>query len=288
MLRDCWAAFRGGWKYQKANEKGRALETGRREDISFLLPRISRNQGPGGIPLFPEGAARQERAGAGESLVLIGYGSGGGALVSLADSPGFASLAVPVRGIIAVETGLWHAYEREEPQPAVISGTADWFSRIRGGIQNYLIRLKPRKVRVSRASPRPLVPVLYLLSDRALDPGPGRSRYGAIHEALRNSPGPAAIACLEGAGPLDYTAVPLIWPIYPAFFPGMAKTGRRGPELTETTVRLLGGFSTLTVKALPGGTAGPGIGPHGGLTVPGLRIESNAEFNAWYLTPAGQ
>jgi hypothetical protein len=321
-LRDCWAAFRRGWKYQKANAKGRAREAGRREDIAFLLPRILKNQGPGGIPLFPAGkppvahirelpglpeprepadpggetgtpypgtsaagparagTAYRERETAGVPLVLIGYGSGGGALVSLADSPDFAPLAAPVKGIIAVEAGLWHAYEGEERQPPGIP--EGWFSRVRAGIRNGLIRLKPRKVRVSRAIPRPAVPVLYLLSDRAFEPGAGESRYGVLYEILRNSPGPAAIACLEGAGPLDYTAAPLIWPVYAALFPGAVKTGRE-PDLTGTTVRLLGGFSALAGEArFPGGTAGPDAAFNAGPAIPGLRVEGNAEFRAWF------
>jgi hypothetical protein len=84
-----------------------------------------------------------------------------------------------------------------------------------------------------------------------------------------------AAASLEGAGPLDYTAVPLIWPIFPAFFPGMAKTGRRGQDMAETTVQILGGFSALLGSTrLSGGTTGP----NGDVAVPGLHIEGNAAF----------
>jgi hypothetical protein len=85
--------------------------------------------------------------------------------------------------------------------------------------------------------------VLYLVSGRAWDQRPGKNRYGAVFETLRNSPYPAALAGLEGAGPLDYTAYPLSHPIYPALFPGLGKRAAKGTALADTVVTIMTNFA---------------------------------------------
>ncbi|MDR2258125.1 MAG: hypothetical protein LBE14_03130 [Treponema sp.] len=239
-----WTAFRGGFKSKRANDRGRALETARREDIEFLLPHVMRNREAGELPRDVP-------------LVLIGYGAGGAALVYLAGSPAFTPWAAFVKGIIAVEPGLWGVYRAEERNFRAAPEGAGRLAQAWTGIQNWCINLKPLKISGFDPPPRPVVPVLYLVSDRVWE-GPGESRYGAVRETLRNSPHPAALVSLDGAGPLDYTAYPLSHPVYSALFPGRGKTAGAAADLTDAVVTVMANFAAaLPEPASAVETSGP-------------------------------
>jgi hypothetical protein len=256
-----WTAFRSGFKYQKANDRGKALETARMEDIEFLLPHVILNRGEGTLP-----------------LVMAGYGSGGSALAYLADSPGFGAGGVPVRGIIAVEPGFWRSCRAEDAPPAVVPAGASWFAQARVEMQNRFAGLKARQVSPSGPAPRPSVPALYLVSSRAADPGPRGDRYRGVYAALDAATQPAALVYLAGAGPLDYTGHPLANPVYSALFPGSrGSSGSRGGEddgglelkgqdLVNAAAAIIGNFSALLADAPP----------QGGEPIPGLHIETRS------------
>ncbi|MDR1238766.1 MAG: hypothetical protein LBK27_01505 [Treponema sp.] len=228
-----WTAFRNGFRYQTANDRGRALEAARMEDIEFLLPHVVLNRGDGALP-----------------LVMAGYGAGGAALVQMSDSPpGQIPWNGQVRGIAAVEPGLWRLYRAGAVAAGGRTGIGGWFAGLR-----------PQKISGLAPVPRPDLPALYLVSSRVRAERPGKDPYGALRETLRNSPQPAALAYLDGAGPLDYTDHPLVNPVYPALFPGEGGGGLKGRELIDATVAIIGNFSALLADApLRGGEPIPGL-----------------------------
>jgi hypothetical protein len=282
-----WRAFRKGTVLKKANEQGQALETEQREDLEFVIAQVRRLGAAGTAPgggrrLFPPEAP----------LVLAGFGAGGSALVYLAGSPDFASRFGNVPGIIAVESRLWSAYRSDPPVFSPAPEGASRLLRFRTGAANWFAGLGARRTSGFDRLPRPSIPVLCLVSDLALEepPGPrsgeeidgsgggsgarfGSNPYGAVFETLRNSPSPAALAALEGAGPLDYCDYPLSRPLYPFLFQGRNRDAKSANPL-EDTVSLIGNFAAMLVEAQAAGqSGGPVIPARRGLGA-GLHIET--------------
>ncbi|MDR1585840.1 MAG: hypothetical protein LBS57_00140 [Treponema sp.] len=238
-----WKAFRQGTILKKANEQGQALEREQRQDLEFViaqLRRISAAAPENGRLLSPP-----ERP-----LVLAGFGASGSALVSLAESPDFASRFGNIPGIIAVESRLWSAYRSDPPVFSPAQENASWFLRFRTGAANWFAGLRARRTSGFGHLPSPSVPVLYLVSDPAPEEGPmpqSFDPYGAVFEALRNSSGPAALAALEGAGPLDYCDYPLSHPLYSFLFPGRNRKAKSAnPQ--EDAVSLIGNFTAMLLE----------------------------------------
>jgi hypothetical protein len=221
-----WQAFQKGTVSPKANETGRALEQGRREDLEFLLPRILRDHKPA-------------------DLFLAGYGAGGAALLSAAENPGFTG-PYPLRGLIIVESRLWSLYRAEDPAPALEG--AGRLMRFWEGLKNRLPGSGTRKMSPAGEAPRPAVPVLYLVSSRILDRRPGKNPYEAVYKTLRASVRPAILAALEGAGPLDYTDYSWKCPVYSFLFPGIGKKDLSGPAIADSTVSLMTNFAALLLE----------------------------------------
>jgi hypothetical protein len=250
-----WSVFRRGWKYQKENDRGRALEEGRGEDIAFLLPYIQQNRAFGQGP-----------------LVLAGYGAGAAALVYRAESPdlgGPDSGPAPVRGIVAVEAGLWRIYEAEPQPPAGPPAGAPWYASAWTAVRGWFTRFKPRQVRASGPAPSPAVPVLYLVSGRAADQGLRETRYRGVYKTLEAAAGPAALVWLADAGPLDYTNHPLSNPIYSALFPAGKKRELQGQALIDAAAAIIGNFSALAAADTPPDAPA-------GTPIPGIHIETRA------------
>jgi hypothetical protein len=229
LINAMWRAFRAGTTFKTANDQGRALEIERMGDIEWLLPRV------------------RALAGAAENapLFLVGYGAGGGALVLFSENPGFDQRFGGVLGMVAVESRLWSAWRPEPPLAAEISAGAPWNQRIWGSVSNWFGGLKPRRLSGIGALPRPGLPLLCLVSDQAASPGTGgragENPYQALIATLRNSPHPAALAAISGAGPLDYTGYPLSHPLYSFLFPGRETSAPGGGPLTGT-VNIISNF----------------------------------------------
>jgi hypothetical protein len=235
MLR-YWRVFRKGTFLQKANEQGQSLETGRLEDIEFLLGRI-----------------RGSRLWEGQPLILVGFGAGGSALAYLAETSGFTARFGNIKGIIAVESRFWSAYRSDTPVLPQVPAGASRFLRLRTQAANWFRGLGARKTSGFSRLPRPTVPALYLVSDRALNLGDEKSPYRAVFEILRNSNAPAALAALEGAGPLDYSDYPLSHPVYSFLFPGRKSAARnstkKNGKSVEDTANIIGNFSAMLLEA---------------------------------------
>jgi hypothetical protein len=248
-----WSVFQRGWKFQKENNRGRALEKGREEDIAFLLPHIRQNRAFGSGP-----------------LVLAGYGAGAAALAYQAESPGLAGPdagPAPVRGIVAVEAGLWRVYEPEPPPPTGAPAGTPWYTAAWTAVKGWFARLMPRRVAASGPAPQTAVPVLYLVSGRAADQKFWETRYRGVDQALKAAAGPAALVWLAGAGPLDYTNHPMSNPIYSALFPARKNRELRGRALIDAAAAVIGNFSALAAADGP-----PEI--PAGEPIPGLHIET--------------
>ncbi|GHT44134.1 hypothetical protein AGMMS49921_13410 [Endomicrobiia bacterium] len=244
-LHRMWQSFRGGTVSKKANDFGRALETGRREDLEFLLPHIRRNS----AALTPNADP--------ETLIIAGFGAGGAAAVYLAADPAFITQNRQLRGIAALESGFWSVYRPEERSPLSIPDSegsfVNWFKKARIAVQNWFAGLKPLKMTGLGTLPRPNVPALYVVSDHALEPGAAQGRYAAALDLLQKAgPAPAALAALSGSGPLDYTDYPVEYPVYSALFPGNGKkTGSSGQKFREDSAALITGFAAAVLKTPP-------------------------------------
>lgn len=251
-----WRAFRAGTTLQKANEQGKALEAERLNDIAFLLPQI------------PALAGNAENT----PLILAGYGAGGSALILLSASAGFSGRFSNVRGIAALESRLWSVWQADPADLPETPADASLFSRFRLALNRGLNRLKPRRVTGPGPLPRPPVPLLCLVSSRALTSAgnpAAKGPYQALVATLRNSPGPASLAVIDGAGPLDYTGYPLGQPLFSFLFPGQGKkpAAARFPEYTADLIR---DFAAALLEREGTDPALPLITPRQGVTAIGF------------------
>jgi hypothetical protein len=238
-----WRVFRRAAVLVSANVQGKTWAAERQRDVESLLsrlPSLLNDTGSGNVP----------------PVLLAGYGAGGSALAYLADQSSFIAANSNVRGVVAIESRLWSAY-LPEPRTALAVPTAEgtFQEKIRHywtEIVNRLNSMRPQ--RVSRRGPLPGaelsgsgLPVLYLVSGRALDSSQGQKPYQAVFDALRSGSGPVAIAAIEGAGPLDYQDYPLTHPIYSFLLPGL-KGAQQSAEPVSDTAGIIGNFASLLLE----------------------------------------
>jgi hypothetical protein len=171
----------------------------------------------------------------------------------LAETPGFATRFGNIKGIIAIESRFWSLYRSDPPVLPQVPDGAGWFLRFRTQAANWFRGIKAQKISGFSRLPRPAVPALYLVSDRALNTGDEKTPYRAVLQVLRNSSAPAALAALEGAGPLDYYDYPLSHPVYSFLFPGRKRGAQRSLKKSdnpvEDTASLIGNFSAMLLEA---------------------------------------
>jgi hypothetical protein len=86
---------------------------------------------------------------------------------------------------------------------------------------------------------------LYLVSGRALDVFEGQNPYQAVFDTLRSGSGPAALAAIEGAGPLDYQDYPLTHPIYSYLLPGQETARQISEDPIGDTASIIGNFASI-------------------------------------------
>ena len=224
-----WRVLRRATDFAAANERGQALEAARRDDVEFLLPRLPALLGiQGRMP----------------PVLFVGYGAGGSALAYMAGEDGFLGRYSDALGVVAVESRLWSSF-RTEPRVMEPLTDAGAISRLRTNVANWFYGR--RRLRVSQTGPLPEsgLPVLYLVSGRALEAG-GR-QYRAIFDALSSGDGPVALAAIESAGPLDYQDIPLTQPMISFFLSGRRGAGRNKDPLGDTA-GIIGNFASFLLE----------------------------------------
>jgi hypothetical protein len=269
-----WQSFSRGTVQKKANDQGRALEAERRKEIEFLLPYIRGNL----AALAPNAD--------GNSFFLVGWDSGGAALAAIASSGGsgpgasggvggrFAEQAAAYGALVVVESRFYASWEAG-PQPEPVSGGPQPLSRALAAVRNWFARLQPEKTGGLGAIPQPKIPVLYLVSGRALENNAAAGDYAALLAAFYNAPGPAALAALETAGPLDYTDFPMEYPLYTALFRGRGAGESMGirRDLSGDAAALIARFCRL-VAAGTAGTNGTNGAAGAGTVSSGLYLDT--------------
>jgi hypothetical protein len=223
-----------GSRLASANNRGKAMEAERQADIEYLLPRIYDLLGETDDELPP--------------LLLVGYGAGGSALAYLNANGGFASNNNAL-GILAVESRLWSSYQTEAPPVSGNSYTRGFSSRSLLDIVDRIPSLLPKTLKRAESLPSANLPVLYLVSGRALkyssfDYGRGKNPYQAIFDTERFASGPIAIAIIEETGPLDYQDFPLTHPIYSFALPGLKDT----EKFISNTTSIISNFASLLIE----------------------------------------
>jgi hypothetical protein len=207
-----------GTRWAAANALGRGLEEERKQDLAFLLSSLQNREDPALLELVPEDAADR-------NLVFVaGYGSGGAAAALLTAEPGFAERNPQVRGIIGVESPVLSALGQGPAQRRTPArGQAGWLRFFLANPGAQITGLGPRRVRGFDRIPRPEVPALFILSDRARSHSRRRQeRYLSVLEICRRTDRPAALVMVPGAGPLDYSDVPEKYPLLSWLAPGDA------------------------------------------------------------------
>jgi len=233
-----WRIYRRAAIFASANEQGKALETERRTDIEFLLtqlPALLDDTGKGKLP----------------PLLLAGYNAGGSALAYMAGERDFISQYNNVLGIAAIECRLWSSYLPESLVVPYVPASGGIILRQWANIESRFVNLLPR--RVSRSGPLPGagitfrgLPVLYLVSGRALDPK-GQKPYQAVFDSMRSGLGRVAIAAIQGAGPLDYQDFPFTHPIYSFLLPGQ-KGAEKSEDPIGDTAGIIGNFASYLLE----------------------------------------
>jgi hypothetical protein len=231
-----------GTRSESANALGRTLETERIGDIRFLLSYIKQNARSRDSVLS---GADPER------LFMAGYGAGGSALTLLSGSREFVEDTPSLRGIISVEGLLLSAFRGEPKGSNPIPDDAGWFYSLWMGLRGWLSDLRGKKIIGAGSVPRPGLPILFIVSDRVLDPRYRDERYAAILKTLRGSEGAAILAAVPGAGPLDYSDSPEKFPLYGALFPGMGEDIWEDETFIRGTASLMANFAAMTLAGDP-------------------------------------
>jgi len=224
-----------GSRLASANNRGKAMEAERQADIEYLLPRIYGLLGETGNDELPP-------------ILLVGYGAGGSALAYLNANGGFASNN-NVLGILAVETRLWSSYQTESSAASGDSSTRGFTSRRLLEIVDRVTALLPKTLKRTESLPSANLPVLYLVSSRALrhpllDYGEGKNPYQAIFDTERLASGQIAIVAIEDTGPLDYQDFPLTHPVYSFALPGLKDMANS----ISDTAGIIGNFASLLLE----------------------------------------
>jgi hypothetical protein len=271
-------AYSAGAQRAGANLSGKIMETGRMEDLNFLLSWLRLNPRIAGFPLFTLVGM--------DAVFVAGYGAGGSALAAMASSPQFTRNNPFIRGIITLESPHWSSFREEERIVESLPEGSPWYLQVWHRSINWFIALKPKGVQLGPV-PLPLLPHLMLVSDRALEETPGRLkdrdytneapnsglakvefpdqnpqkgkdsffpidlRYEASYRILQNSLSPVILAALEGAGPLDYSDCPAKYPLFSAFYPGRKKITPKNRDFFRSTSALISNFAAILMENVP-------------------------------------
>jgi hypothetical protein len=285
-LAGLWSSFRRATVLKKANEAGRALEEEKRRELEFILPYVKEN-----LEALAPGAE-------GGPLFLAGWGAGGSALYYLmaeqTDRPagrfsqsrtgGAGKGYQGALGLILVESRLWSSWEPAPPPAAEPAPDQNPVLRTLAALRRQRARFMPEKIGGPGKPRPPAVPLLYLVSSRALEEKPARRDYAALFAALRNSTAPAALAAMEGAGPLDYSDFPTEYPLYRALFPGSTAVGKGAGFPAADTAALIARFCGLAAEARETRQPEGGLDPAG---AGNFRRNLHLETRYWNLGDLG-
>jgi hypothetical protein len=227
-LSQLFFALTKGFTYSFANTRSRELEDGRKEDTEILLRELAQNK------------TLQDKLGPGRNTIfLAGYGSGGAALTYLSGQEDFAARYPQVKGIITVEAPLFSSMASDPPYPPEESPS--FFTRVKLFFHQFF----PKEITHIENIPRPLLPALFIVSDRVIQDRDGR--YETILRALGASQNTSLLAAVPGAGPLDYSNSPRYYPILSFLFPGDADTESQAAG-AEVTALLITNFAALILS----------------------------------------
>lgn len=197
-------SFVAGLQFKTPNELGRAVEQERLRAIEYV---VSHKQYSG--PLY-----------------LVGYGAGGSAAITYVTQ----HLDSPVKGIVNIEGPLFSALEFSEYDTTVT------------GIQGFFQRIKPRVLKQIGEVPVLNKPLLILVSDTVKDMKQRDSRYATLVRVMHQAQSPAVLAALTGAGPLDYSDIPVQYPLYSVLMGSKGNKVRNPAYYTESTAALIYNF----------------------------------------------
>jgi hypothetical protein len=268
-----WHVFTGAAKYASVNERGKAQENMRRADIEFLLPYLPSPNNWGSTVYNDSGQVHQNDRP--PPVLLAGYGAGGSALAYLAGENNFMSRYNNILGAVAIDSRLWSAYH-PEPEKSPPPVPKEFIPRMQAGLINLFDKMKPRQVERNGPLPKAGLPVLYLVSGKALDLQKGRQPYQAVFDTLDSGSGPVALAAVESAGPLDFQDFPLTHPVYSFLLPGL-KDAKKSKNPLDDTAGIIGNYANFLLER-SGQTGTPKSPVNGDLFVqskglPGLRLQ---------------
>jgi hypothetical protein len=229
-------ALARGLSDAQANAYGKDLERGRRADVEFLLQELVQNK-----------TFQDKLSGANRNCVfLAGYGAGGAALLSLSGSGEFTGRYGRVRGVIAIESPLLSSLEGEALAPPPVPASTPFVAAFRE-IRAFADRLSPRKITGIGTIPQPLLPNMFIVSDRVIQTRTGR--YETILRTLGASRNASILAAVPGAGPFDYSGSPRIFPAYSLLFSGAQEALAEPEDYPGLTASLITNFAALVLEA---------------------------------------
>jgi hypothetical protein len=228
-----------------ANELGKNFEAGRRDDIEYLLPRLPALLGIAGQNELPP-------------ILLVGYGAGGSAIAYLCGENSFITNYGKVIGALAIEGQLWASYQNEGRAVRQITKSGK-IHRYWTDFVNWFFGLMPQQVSRKGPLPHAGLPVLHLVSGRALEDGKRQKPYRAVFDSALLGPGPVALVAIESSGPLDYQDFPLTHPVLPFFRPGLKGAQKEGNPVKDTA-SIIGNFASLLLERTQTAN-GPDDGP---------------------------
>ncbi|MDR2110527.1 MAG: hypothetical protein LBP32_04395 [Spirochaetaceae bacterium] len=240
-------AITRGNRSAAANAIGRVLEEERKKDIEFLLSSIRRNGAVRDLILSDTDL---------ECIFLTGYEAGGAALTVLSGSPEFVKNNPAVKGIIAVEGPLLSALQRAPRKTTRALEGSNWPRLLWTDLTNRIAGLGPQKITGPADLPRPGIPILFILSDRVLNPRYRDGRYGTILGSFRTAPAPALLAAVPGAGPPVYSDGPEKYPFLRIFSRGNGEPVWRNREFIPGTASLMANFAAALLEAAGGEPGG--------------------------------
>jgi hypothetical protein len=216
------------------NNIAREMEERRKLDAELIFRELAQNK------------TLQDMVGEGRDTVfLAGYGAGGSAITFLAGQDDLAYTYPQIKAVITIEAPLYSALEADPPvqgEPLPNDPVDLLFRQLGDFAQNLL----PKPITRVTAVPRPVVPALFIVSDKVA--AERDTRYETILRTLAASRSMSLLAAVPGAGPFDYSDSPLYFPILSVLFRGAARipATAAGPELTAS---LIANFAAMALSA---------------------------------------